>query len=131
MTTLRNDDLERLILRITVGLLMLSHGIDKIINGIAPVISMSEDARFPVWLAYGVYIGEVLAPLLLVVGYYGRIAALVIAFTMVNAIYLANGGDLLAIGEYGAPVIELPLFYLLTAIAIFLLGTGRFSINQR
>lgn len=129
--SLRDDDIARLILRLSVGFLLLSHGIHKLVDGIDPVISMVEDVGLPAWFAYGVYIGEVIAPLLLIVGYYGRIAALVIVFTMANAIYLAHRDDIFVLDGLGAPVIELPMLYLLSALAIFLLGTGRYSIDQR
>jgi len=131
MTLLRNDDIAKLILRITVGVLMFSQGIGKLVHGIDAVKAMTVGAGLPQWFAYGVYVGEVVAPLLLLAGYYSRIAALLIAFTMFNAIYLANGDDLFDLNKFGAPVIELPLFYLMSALAIFLLGPGKYSINHK
>ncbi len=130
MIQLKNDDAAKLILRLTVGILMLSHGIGKIMHGIDGVQAMTVAVGLPQWFAYGVYIGEVIAPILLIVGYYGRMAALVITFTMANAIYMANGGDLFALNTFGAPVIELPLFYMMAALAIFLLGSGKYSIRR-
>lgn len=130
MTLFRDDDIAKLILRVTVGGLMLSHGIGKLLHGIDAVKTMTVSAGLPQWFAYGVYMGEVVAPLLLLAGYYSRIAALLIAFTMLNAIYLANGDNLFDINKFGAPVIELPLFYLMTAVSIFLLGPGKYSINR-
>lgn len=131
MPHLENSDLAKLILRITVGGLMLSHGIGKLVHGIDVVQTMTVSAGLPQWFAYGVYLGEIIAPLLLLAGYYSRIAALLIAFTMLNAIYLANGANLFDINKFGAPVIELPLFYLMAALSLFLLGPGKYSINRR
>lgn len=129
MIQLKNEDAAKLILRLTVGILMLTHGIGKIMHGIDGVQAMTVAVGLPQWFAYGVYIGEVIAPVLLIVGYYGRIAALIIAFTMANAIYMANGSALFALNKFGAPVIELPIFYLMTALAIFFLGSGKYSIK--
>ena len=129
MDFLRNDDLAKLLLRITVGGLMLSHGIGKIVHGISGAQSMTVSAGLPEFLAYGVYIGEVIAPLLLLIGYYSRIAALVLAFNMGSAIYIAHSSDIFMLNKFGAPVIEVPLFYLMAALAIFLFGPGRHSVN--
>ena len=126
---MKNEDAAKLILRLTVGILILTHGIGKMMHGIDGVQAMTVAVGLPQWFAYGVYIGEVIAPILLIVGYYARIAALIIAFTMANAIYMAHSSDIFSLNSHGSPIIELPLFYLMTALAIFLLGSGKYSVK--
>jgi putative oxidoreductase len=50
---------------------------------------------------------------------------------MLMAIFLAYGGELFSLGKHGAPLIELPLFYLMLSVIIFLLGSGKYAVNQK
>lgn len=125
------DDTGKLILRITLGVLILLHGIAKITGGIGGIEKMVTGAGLPGFFAYGVFIGEVLAPILLIVGFYSRISAGVIAINMVVAIALAHMNDLFVIGKTGGWALELQGMFLFTAIALALTGPGRFSVNRR
>ena len=53
------EDLGKLVLRLTVGGLLLFHGIHKLLNGIAPIKAMVAAHHLPDAIAYGVYLGEV------------------------------------------------------------------------
>lgn len=123
------DDIGKLILRVAVGGLMLFHGVDKVQNGIGEISGMLAGNGLPGFLAYGVYVGEIVAPLLILVGWYTRPAAAVLAFNMVVAVLLAHRGDLFSLGDHGSYALELQSFYLLGAIAIALFGSGRFSAS--
>ena len=68
---------------------------------------------------------------LLIVGWFSRIGAALIAVNMVFAIAIAHSADLFKIGEQGGWALELQGMYLMTAIALALMGPGRFSINER
>ena len=125
------DDAGKLLLRLTLGVLFLLHGIAKITGGIAGIEKMVVAAGLPGFFAYGVFIGEVLAPILLILGFYSRISAVIIAINMVVAIALAHAKDLFVIGPQGGWALELQGMFLFTAIAIALIGPGRFSINRR
>lgn len=62
---------------------MLLHGISNISGGVAPVADVLAQHGLPSGFAYGAYIGEVLAPVLvIVVGLWTCPAALVVAVTM-------------------------------------------------
>jgi len=126
-----NNDLGKLILRLALGVLMLLHGIAKLRGGVDPIAGMVGAAGLPDFVTYGVYIGEVIGPLLVIVGWYASIGALIIAVNMLFAIGLAHGADLLALGTSGGWALELQGMFLFTALAIALLGPGRFSINGR
>ena len=124
-------EIGKLILRLTLGILVLFHGMDKLVHGIGPIQEMVTGRGLPGFLAYGVYLGEVLGPLLLVVGFHARIGAGLIAINMVIAILLVHTGDLLGLSPHGGWRLELQGMYLVTALALVCLGPGRFSLNQR
>ena len=73
------EDVGKLLLRVVVAGLMLFHGFDKIAHGPGHVMQDLAEHGMPVVLGYGVYIGEVLAPILILVGAWTRLAALVYA----------------------------------------------------
>jgi putative oxidoreductase len=112
-------------------ILMLLHGIAKLRFGISGIEGMVSNAGLPAPFAWGVYIGEVLAPLMLIAGYHARTGALLIVFTMLVAIGLAHQGDIVALNRTGGWAIELQAFYLLGALAIALIGPGRYAVNNR
>ncbi len=124
------DDLAKLLLRVTLGALTLLHGIAKLQNGIDPIIDAVANAGLPPVLAYGVFVGEVLAPLLLIAGVWTRLAAGVIVINMVAAIALMHATDLGTLSRTGGWALELQAFYLVVALAVALLGAGRFGLGN-
>ena len=54
---------------------MLLHGVAKVSGGVGGIGGMLQSAGLPAALAYGAYVGEVLAPLLVIIGFYARIGA--------------------------------------------------------
>lgn len=125
-----SENIAKLILRVMVGGMMLFHGIHKALNGIGFIKGMLKSQGLPEMLAYGVYAGEILAPIFLIIGWKSRVWAAVVAFNMITVLYLAHGGDLLSLGAHGAWAVELPMFYLLSAFAIVLLGSGKYAVMR-
>jgi putative oxidoreductase len=123
-----SENIGKLILRFMLGGLMLFHGIDKAIHGIGFIKGLVVAQGLPDILAYGVYIAEILAPLLLILGWKSRIWAGVIVFNMAVAIYLTKMSVLLKLGAHGSWALEVQIFYLLSALAIALLGSGKYAI---
>lgn len=122
------DDLGKLGLRVLLGGLMLLHGIAKLRHGIGGIEANLARHGLPEVIAYGVYVGEVLAPLALIAGAYTRIAALVLAFNMAVAIALSHWGDIGELGRGGGWAIELQMLYLVGAVCVALLGPGRYRV---
>jgi putative oxidoreductase len=120
----KNTDFGLLLLRISVGGLMLFHGVSKILHG----ISFLLENMGPV--GYAVYIGEVLAPLAILLGWRTRIAAVVFAVNCIVAIAVAHAQDLFSISEHGGYANELLMLYLLGAVALFFTGAGKYSISN-
>jgi putative oxidoreductase len=125
----RQQDFGKLVLRVAVGGMVLLHGIAKILGGVAGIEGMLRAANLPPALAYGAYIGEVIAPVLLIVGWQTRIAGWLIAVNMLFALWLAHAGDVLRLNEQGGWAIELQAMFLFGAIAAALVGPGRLSIE--
>jgi putative oxidoreductase len=126
-----NESTGKLILRVTFGVLVLLHGISKLRNGIGWLDGMLANAGLPVFLKYGVYVGEVLAPLAVIAGWYSRIGAWLIAVNMLFALGLAHGAELLAFNEQGALTLEVQYMFFFSAIALALIGPGRYAVNQK
>jgi len=126
---LKNDATGKLILRLAVGGLMLFHGISKLLNpgSVGFISSKLAAAGLPEALSYGVYIGEILAPLLIIVGLQCRAGAALIVINMLFAIFLVHSGDLFALTEHGGWRLELQGFYLFGSLAIIFLGSGRYA----
>ncbi len=124
------DDLGRLLLRVTVGGLLILHGIHKLRHGVGGIEGQLHAKGLPGFFAYGVYVGEVVAPAMMIAGLRARLAGLVVAFNMVVAILLAHAGDVFSLSRSGAWQIELPALYLLGALCVFMLGAGRFALSQ-
>jgi putative oxidoreductase len=124
----RFDDAGKLILRLTVGLLMLSHGLHKLINGIDGISALIATNGWPSVLAYGVYIGEIVAPVLIILGVLTRPAALIVVVNMILAIYLAHSHQLFQLTKTGGWFLELQAFFLFGALCVALLGAGKFSL---
>ncbi len=123
------DSLGKLVLRLSVGGLLLLHGVHKLLNGIDPIKQMLAAHGVPDWLAYGVYLGEVVGPILVLIGVFSRIGGALIALNMIVAVLVAGMGHLLALSPMGGYALELEAFYLSGAVAIILLGAGGFSLG--
>ena len=95
------DDAAKLVLRLTIGILMLMHGLFKLSYGISSIIGMVAAKGWPEFIAYGVFLGELVAPILLILGLWTRPAALLIVINMVVAIMLAHMGQLTAMTSAG------------------------------
>ena len=131
MNGTNQHDLGKLILRITLGVLILLHGIAKLKGGVGGIEGMLAAQGLPRALAYGAYLGEVLGPLLLIAGFHARVGALLIAVNMLFAFGLAHMGELDQLNDQGGWALELQGMFLGTAVAMALIGPGRYSINQR
>ncbi len=130
MQFIYDDAVGKLVLRLTVGVLMLFHGVSKLFGGSLGFIQTRlAESGLPELLAYGVYVGEIVAPLLIVVGVFSRIGGLLVAINMLFALFLVHMDELFALGDSGAWAIELQMFYLLGGVAIVFLGSGRMAVR--
>ena len=127
-----NSDVGCLFLRISVGGMMLFHGVAKMMHpaSLDFISGMLSSNNLPGFLAYGVYLGEVLAPLMIIVGYQARLGGLIIFINMLFALSLAHTGDFFSLTEHGGWAVELQMFYLMSALSIVFLGSGTLAFKQ-
>lgn len=126
----KNYDLGLLILRISIGLLMLFHGIGKLQGGLGFIQGMLEAKGLPGFIAYGALVGEILAPLAILLGFRTRIAAAIFAFNMLVAVLMVHTAQFFGLNETGGWTLELQGLYFLGALALFFTGAGKLAISS-
>jgi putative oxidoreductase len=125
-----SEDLGKLLLRLSLGGLLLFHGVNKLLNGLAPIKAMLSSHNIPDVLAYGAYLGELVAPVLIIIGLFSRLGGALIVVNMVIALLLVNLGQLAALNpQSGGYALELQILYLAAGLTVALIGAGRISIG--
>jgi putative oxidoreductase len=124
------DDIGKLLVRVTCGGLLFLHGSHSAIHGIQHVKDMVNSAGLPGFISYGNLVGEFVAPMFMIAGYKSRIAALIVAFNMLMTIVIAHRDIAFVRNDFGGWMIETNVFYMATAIAVFFLGAGRYSLSR-
>ncbi|WP_192457428.1 DoxX family protein [Musicola keenii] len=125
---LDKPDLGKLILRVSFSVLMLFHGIHKVIAGIGGIQGMLAAKGLPGFIGYGVFVGEVITPVLMIFGILTRASALAFSFTMIVAFLLAHPEAIFTLDKTGAWGIESVAVYFFAGITIALLGSGKYSV---
>ena len=139
-------------LSISLGILLLFHGMHKLLHGTEQIQQMIIDTYSPArhfgscgfcmsefmqrtmptdfyapnlkYITYGVYLGEVIAPLFLIFGKYIRVVSAIVALNMVAVIFFAYQDSLLSLKANGAWAVETPMLYLVIAITLMLSKTS-------
>jgi putative oxidoreductase len=117
-----------LLLRWVLGVIVLFHGVFKLTHGVAWISDLLQGRGLPGFFAYGVYVAEVVAPILLFAGAYTRLAALTIVFDMLMAIVLAQHKALFTVNDGGGWGIEVEAMILFDALVLALTGGGRYAL---
>jgi putative oxidoreductase len=126
----RLDAAAKLVLRVAVGGLMLPHGIFKLFDGLEYVRTKLGLTGPLGALAYAVYIGEVLAPILMVLGCYARGAGLLLAMDMVVAIF-SRRNEITSLRATGGWALEVDFLFLVGGVVVALLGPGPYVLCRR
>jgi putative oxidoreductase len=103
---------------------MLFHGVSKLIHGISFLVENMGA------FGYAVYIGEVLAPIAILLGFRTRIAAVLLAITCVVAVATAHSQEVFTISDHGGYALELLMLYLFGALALFFTGAGKYAVSK-
>ena len=125
------DDFGKLVLRLALGILVLLHGIAKIKGGVGFITPLVTGMGLPPWLSYGVYIGEIIAPIMVILGLFTRIGAFIIFVNMVFAVVLVHRPELLTLSKQGGWALELQAMFMFTALALTFLSPGRYAMTRR
>ncbi len=126
----RNLNTGLLIFRLSLGILMLFHGVYKLINGVEGIKGMLTEMGLPAFLAYGVHIGETIASLLLIVGFRTRLAALAFTFVMIVAFGMAHTDNFMALGKSGAWAHEGIALFLFGGLGLMFTGGGKYALSS-
>lgn len=118
-----------LLQRTSIGILILFHGIANMNSNYSFIKSLLNGIGIPDFIAYLGFIGEIIAPILIIIGFKTRLASLVLAFNMFIAILMAHSADIFTLNQFGGWGIELQALYLFGAIVIFLLGGGKYAVS--
>lgn len=119
----RKVNITLLVLRVGIALLMLGHGIPKL------QMLITGDIQFPgvigmsptLSLALAVF-AEVICSILLLIGLLTRYATIPLILTMLAAVLIIHGNDPFVKQELG-------ILYLIVYLALFMLGSGKFSFD--
>ncbi|WP_117880861.1 DoxX family protein [Aureibaculum luteum] len=125
----KDIDFGLLLLRVVIGGLMLFHGVAKLSN-LDGIKNMLTEAGLPTIIAYGVYITELIAPVLIIMGFKTRLASLIFFFGILAALALAHSEHLFAISKTGGLEIELLLLYAFGGMVLFFTGSGRYAVTS-
>lgn len=126
-----NENLAKLLLRLFLGFLFIFHGYAKLIHGTSSIEAILLANNLPQFFVYGVYIGEIVAPIFIIIGYYTRFFSFVIVINLIFAIYLVHSGDLFSLSKSGGLSLELQFFYMFNAFILMIMGPGKYSIDTK
>lgn len=118
------NNLALLILRLGAGGLMLTHGIPKISKlfespiKFADPIGIGETPSLILTL-----IAEVIAPILVIIGFKTKIATIPVIITMIVAAFVVHLNDPIGTKEKA-------ILYLMCYLVLFLTGPGKFAIDK-
>ena len=117
-------DIALLILRVVIGVLMLVHGLPKMLT-----LFSGEPIQFPALigtpaLSLGLAVfAEVVCSILIIFGFGTRLATIPLIITMLVAVLLVHGADPFAKQEMG-------ILYLVSYVVLLITGSGKYSIDK-
>jgi putative oxidoreductase len=125
-----SENLGKLVLRLGVGGLVLFHGVHKLLTGLDPVKSLLVAHKLPEALSYMVYLGEIVGPVLIILGLFTRVGAFLIAIEVLALVALSGVSQVLALTPDGSYALETEGLFFTAALAIMLIGAGRISLSR-
>ncbi len=125
MNNTTSYNLGLLLLRVGFGIMMLTHGIPKLLK------MLSGDFSFGDPIGVGetatlilAVLCEVFFPILVIIGFKTRLSAIPVIITMAVAAFVVHAADPFGIKEKA-------ILYLIGFIAIALLGAGKYSVDKK
>ena len=108
---------------------MLLHGIAKI-GQTTFIEGMLAEKGLPSFMAYGVYLTEIVAPLLILIGFRTRLASIAYVFGILFIMFVVHLDEIFSLNENGGWSLELLGLYLFGAVALFFTGAGKYAISS-
>jgi putative oxidoreductase len=122
----RLQPLALLVMRLTLGAVMVGHGYPKVFGGLHHHAQFVASLGLPAWTAYLSAFAEFFGGLLVIVGLFTRAAAFAICFDLsvaIAKIHFHNG----LMGEHG---FEFPLALAALAFGLTFLGAGPIALDH-
>lgn len=130
MTTSSHTALAATLLRLTLGLALLAHGLQKVFVFTVPgTVGFFEKIGYPGGLAYYAIAVEIVGGLMLVMGVYSRYVAMAALPLLLGAAMVHSGNGWLFSNANGGW--EFPVFWAATLIVQALLGNGAYALQDR
>jgi putative oxidoreductase len=122
----KNIDLGLLVLRIGLSVLMLTHGIPKLLAFVGGDMAVAGN---PIKLgglitSILIILAEFVAPVLIIIGLKTRMAAITVVIAMAVASLIVHAGDPIGTKEKA-------LLFVIGFLAIALMGAGKFSMDRK
>ncbi len=128
MTDTAQTQYAAFLLRVSLGVMALAHGLLKIFVFTIPgTVGFFESLGYPGVLAYAVIVAEVAGGLALIAGLWTRYVALALAPVLIGATITHSGNGWLFSSPDGGW--EFPAFWTVALIVQALLGDGAFSVR--
>lgn len=117
-------DIVLLVARVSIGILMMVHGLPKMINLFSgdPVQFIPLFGLSPAISLFLAVFAEVFCSILLIAGFGTRLAVIPLIITMVVAVFVIHINDPFTKQELG-------IHYLLVYAILFIAGSGKYSID--
>lgn len=124
----RNVDLAALVLRVSLGVMFIAHGLLKVMVFTLPgSAQFFASVGFPGWMAYVVTFAEIAGGVALLAGIYTRQVAYALVPILLGAFYVHSGNGWVFSSENGGW--EYPLFLVAATVVQALLGPGRYVVR--
>jgi putative oxidoreductase len=122
----RLQPLALLLMRLTLGAIMVAHGFHKVFGGLHHHADFVHSLGLPAWLGYVSSFTEFLGGLLILAGLFTRPAALAVCIDLVVAIWKVHLHSGLT-GDHGY---EFPLAAATLAFALIFFGAGPIAMDH-
>lgn len=121
-------DLGLLFVRVVFGICVLMHGIPKIQKGIGGVENLLIKNGLPEFLAYGIFIGEIIAPILIILGIFTRLNSVIMIILCSFILYLVKSP--FGLNNFGGFNSEIVILYLGISVLLLFSGSGKVAIKR-
>lgn len=122
-------ELAKFILRVGFAVLFLLHGLHKMQTGVDFVGSKFVEFGLSASFAYLAYIAEVVAPILMILGIFTRLAAFFAASGAVVIMILMHFNDFFSLTNVGAWSVESIATFFFGFVVVMLLGSGKYALK--
>ncbi|HAG53385.1 MAG TPA: hypothetical protein DCL21_06335 [Alphaproteobacteria bacterium] len=127
--TISSQNCGALLLRLSLGIILLAHGLLKIFVFTIPgTVGFFESLGIPAFIAYLTIFGEIAGGTALIIGAYTRLVALLSLPILIGATWVHIGNGWMFSNPNGGW--EYPALLIILAIIVILIGPGAFAFRR-